>query len=144
MGQEPDPVVKAIRVLEKKWTLLILRELGRSRRRFCELQEAIGNPNSATLTERLKELEEEGIVARRVVRATPPWVEYSLTPKGEALRQMLHCLEQWALRWVDGENPAPSTGTEAEAGTSAETAWEEPVRSGHAFRTRPGPARPAG
>lgn len=107
MGLEPDPVVKAIRMLEKKWTLLILRELGRGSRRFCELQEAIGHPNSATLTGRLKELEEEGIVARKVVRATPPWVEYSLTPKGEALRQMLHCLEQWALKWVQGEATAP-------------------------------------
>lgn len=102
MSAGGDPVVRAIRVLERKWTLLILRELGRGPRRFCELQEAIGHPNSATLTERLKKLEEEGIVSRHVLRSTPPWVEYTLTPKGEALRQMLHCLEEWAKRWMDG------------------------------------------
>src|SRR3712207_3886829 len=73
------PVSRAICMLEKKWTIHIIYELSTGKRRFCHLQDAIGNANSRTLSDRLKELEEQGLIHREVIHTIPPWVEYSLT-----------------------------------------------------------------
>ena len=61
----------------------IIRDARASRtQRFCELQDALGGANSATLSQRLKLLEDEGLIERRAISAVPPWVEYSLTAEG--------------------------------------------------------------
>ena len=73
-------------MLGQKWVLRIIRALGDRTQRFCELQDALGGANSATLSQRLKLLEDEGLIERRAISAVPPWVEYSLTPKGSELR----------------------------------------------------------
>ncbi len=93
------PVSRAIRMLEKKWTIHIIYELAAGTRRFCHLQERIGNANARTLSERLKELEEEGLVRRDVINTIPPWVEYSLTAKGDELCQLVEGVAQWARKW---------------------------------------------
>jgi DNA-binding HxlR family transcriptional regulator len=90
----------ALTTLGQKWVLRIVRELGDGTRRFCELQDALGGANSATLSQRLKLLEDEGLVDRRVVASTPPWVEYSLTDKGAELRLAIGGIDQWAERWA--------------------------------------------
>src|SRR3989337_2423312 len=74
----------ALNVLGQKWVMRIVRALGERTQRFCELQDALGGANSATLSQRLKLLEDEGLIDRLAVSAMPPWVEYSLTTKGGA------------------------------------------------------------
>jgi DNA-binding HxlR family transcriptional regulator len=90
----------ALTVLGQKWVMRIVRELGDRTQRFCELQDALGGANSATLSQRLKLLEDEGLIARREVSATPPWVEYSLTRKGAELRAAIASIDHWAERWA--------------------------------------------
>ena len=90
----------ALNVLGQKWVLRIIRALGDRTQRFCELQDALGGANSATLSQRLKLLEDEGLIERRAISAVPPWVEYSLTPKGGDLRTAINGIDRWAERWA--------------------------------------------
>jgi DNA-binding HxlR family transcriptional regulator len=90
----------ALNVLGQKWVLRIIRALGQRTQRFCELQDALGGANSATLSQRLKLLEDEGLVDRRLVSSVPPWVEYSLTAKGSELRGAIVGIDAWADRWA--------------------------------------------
>ena len=90
----------ALNVLGQKWVLRIIRELGARTQRFCELQDALGGANSATLSQRLKLLEDEDLVERREISAVPPWVEYSLTAKGSELRSAIVAIDHWAERWA--------------------------------------------
>jgi DNA-binding HxlR family transcriptional regulator len=87
-------------VLGQKWVMRIVRVLGERTQRFCELQDALGGANSATLSQRLKLLEDEGLVDRTIVSAVPPWVEYSLTNKGADLRRAIVGIDRWADRWA--------------------------------------------
>ena len=90
----------ALNVLGQKWVLRIVRSLGEHTQRFCELQDSLGGANSATLSQRLKLLEDEGLIDRRIVSEVPPWVEYSLTEKGADLRSAIVGIDRWAERWV--------------------------------------------
>jgi DNA-binding HxlR family transcriptional regulator len=90
----------ALNVLGQKWVLRIVRVLGDRTQRFCELQDALGGANSATLSQRLKLLEDEGMIERRAISAVPPWVEYSLTVKGSDLRAAITGIDRWAERWA--------------------------------------------
>jgi len=90
----------ALNVLGQKWVMRIIRALGERTQRFCELQDALGGANSATLSQRLKLLEDEGLIERRAISAVPPWVEYSLTPKGGDLRTAINGIDRWAERWA--------------------------------------------
>lgn len=90
----------ALNVLGQKWVLRIVRALGERKQRFCELQDALGGANSATLSQRLKLLEDEGLIERRAISTVPPWVEYSLTDKGTDLRSAIAGIDRWAERWA--------------------------------------------
>ncbi|HEY8170854.1 MAG TPA: helix-turn-helix domain-containing protein [Candidatus Limnocylindria bacterium] len=90
----------ALNVLGQKWVLRIIRALGERTQRFCELQDALGGANSATLSQRLKLLEDEDLIERREISAMPPWVEYSLTAKGSELRGAIVSIDRWAERWA--------------------------------------------
>jgi len=90
----------ALNVLGQKWVMRIIRALGERTQRFCELQDALGGANSATLSQRLKLLEDEGLIERRAISDVPPWVEYSLTPKGGDLRTAINGIDRWAERWA--------------------------------------------
>ena len=89
----------ALTILGQKWVLRIVRSLGESTQRFCELQDALGGANSATLSQRLKMLEDEGLIDRTMVSSMPPWVEYSLTGKGRELNDAIVLIDRWAERW---------------------------------------------
>jgi DNA-binding HxlR family transcriptional regulator len=82
------------------------------------------------LSERLRELETEGIVARRVVPETPVRVEYELTEKGRALEQALAAVGRWAERWIT-DTPAPAAG---EARRSARPPSKGPRETSKAAR----------
>ena len=95
-----DPSTAALTVLGQKWVMRIIRSLGTRTQRFCELQDALGGANSATLSQRLKLLEDQGLIDRRIVSSIPPWVEYSLTAKGQDLNRAIAVIDRRADRWA--------------------------------------------
>ena len=95
----------AMRVLGKKWTCLILRCLLAEPKRFTEISGYIDGLSDRLLSQRLQELEEEGIVRRRVYDRRPVIVEYSLSSKGLAFRTVAEAIQAWADEWAE----APAT-----------------------------------
>ena len=90
----------AMRGLGKKWACLILRCLSAEPRRFTEISGYIDGLNDRLLSQCLQELEEEGSVQRRVFDRRPVVVEYSLTPKGQAFREVAQAIQVWADEWA--------------------------------------------
>lgn len=93
------PANAVLNLLSGRWTLHIVRSLLEGKRRFNEIGRANGL-NPATLRERLRVLEEEGVVTRTVVSEMPPHVEYTLTEKGLALNGIFESLAQWGRDWM--------------------------------------------
>lgn len=89
----------AIELIGKRWTGAILTVMTQGATRFCEIREAIPGISDRLLTERLKELEDNGIVTRTVTDARPPQVSYQLTDKGKALGPVLDEISAWAEKW---------------------------------------------
>lgn len=98
MATKECPIEKTLSVIGKKWTVLILRDLMGGTRRFGELLASLEGISPKTLSERLKELEEGGVVRRRVYPEIPPRVEYSLTEKGKSLGGILEAMMEWGSR----------------------------------------------
>ncbi len=92
---------RASELIGRRWTGAIIFVLLKARCRFGTLREAIPDITDRMLSERLQELEGEGIVERTVIPETPVRVEYALTRKGRALADAIHAISQWADRWVD-------------------------------------------
>jgi DNA-binding HxlR family transcriptional regulator len=93
------PIEKTMSVLAGKWTFVILRDLFYGPRRFGELQRSLSGISPRTLSIRLKELEEEGILQRKIFSEIPPHVEYSLTEKGLALKPVFDAMKEWGNNW---------------------------------------------
>ncbi len=91
---------RAIELVGKRWTGCILRMLMDGPRRFSEILEAVPGLYDRLLSERLKELETEGIVKRRVYPETPVRIEYELTEKGRDLDRLVVEVHRWADRWL--------------------------------------------
>jgi DNA-binding HxlR family transcriptional regulator len=91
---------RAIEIIGRRWTGAIVRALLAGNVRFCEVRATIPGLSDRLLSERLKELETEGLVERRVVPDTPVRIEYRLTPKGEDLATVVHAVSEWAERWL--------------------------------------------
>lgn len=93
------PLDRILAVLGKKWTLFLIAVLGNeSRRRFNEILEDLRFVSSRTLSDRLKELVDLGLVRREAYAEIPPRVEYELTEDGRGLRARLIPLLEWAIR----------------------------------------------
>jgi DNA-binding HxlR family transcriptional regulator len=90
---------QAIELIGKRWTGAIVYLLLRSPCRFATLRDAIPDITDRMLSERLQELEQNGIVSRTVVPETPIRVEYALTKKGRALAGALDAIGEWAHAW---------------------------------------------
>ncbi len=101
--EEECTVNMTVRYLTKKWTLLIILELYKgegSTRRFSELQASLPGITQKILSERLKELEEEGLVTKRVdATSFPVKSEYTLTESGLGIVEIIRGIKEWALRW---------------------------------------------
>jgi DNA-binding HxlR family transcriptional regulator len=93
--EEYCPVRATLALVGQKWVPHILYELTGGKRRFNELAHLVGGCNSRTLRDRLRRLEELGIVRRQIITMMPPWVEYELTPVGQELAQALRGLDEW-------------------------------------------------
>jgi DNA-binding HxlR family transcriptional regulator len=89
-------VRRAADLLERRWTLTILVASQAGATRFNEFQEAVGRIPPGTLSSRLAELEQAGILTRELVDSRPPHVEYRLTDRGRALQQVVRALQAWA------------------------------------------------
>ncbi len=92
----------AFALLGKRWTGLIIRVLLEGPKRFKELSHIIPNMSDKILADRLKELEAEGIIVRRVYDEMPVRIEYELTDKGKALAPMMEECQKWAEQWLNG------------------------------------------
>jgi DNA-binding HxlR family transcriptional regulator len=97
---------RASELIGRRWTGAIIYVLLRKGCRFATLRDAIPDITDRMLSERLQELEQEGIVARTVVPDMPVRVEYELTRKGRALAAAIDSIAQWAEKWVPLEAPA--------------------------------------
>lgn len=94
------PVRATLALLGQKWVPHIIHELMPGKRRFNDLACAVGGCNSRTLRDRLKGLEDLGIIERHVVMVMPPWVEYELTDKGRELGGALRQLAEWGRSYM--------------------------------------------
>ncbi len=89
----------AFEILGKRWTGLIINVLLNGPQRFKDISAHIPGMSDRMLSERFKELEEAGIIARHVYPETPVRIEYSLTDKGKGLRQVMNEVQKWAEKW---------------------------------------------
>lgn len=90
---------KALNVLGGKWTFLIIGKLFEGTKRFGELRKSLDGISPKTLSERLKELERNGLVTRTAYPTVPPTVEYTLTIKGKSLKNIIREIELWGAQW---------------------------------------------
>jgi DNA-binding HxlR family transcriptional regulator len=106
---------RAVEIIGRRWTGAILRALLAGTRRFGEIRGSVPGLSDRLLSARLKELEAEGIVSRRVVPETPVRVEYELTEMGQDLAGVVHGIAAWAEAWMpDGtarRRPASRRGS---------------------------------
>jgi len=88
-------IERTLQVLDGSWTTLVVRELLGGPKRFTELRRALGSPSAQTLTERLRRLEQQGVLTRTVHAEVPPRVVYALTERGHSLRAVLLSMLTW-------------------------------------------------
>lgn len=89
------PVETTLMLIGDKWKVLVLRDLMPGTKRFGELKKSIGSVSQKVLTAQLRDMEEKGLVSRKVYAEVPPRVEYSLTELGKSLCPVLDALREW-------------------------------------------------
>ena len=92
------PVETTLTLISNKWKVLILRDLLTGTKRFGELRKSIGTVSQKVLTSQLRQMEESGLLTRKVYAEVPPRVEYTLTELGYSLRPIMDAM------WTWGEN----------------------------------------
>lgn len=93
-------VEAALDVIGNKWKGVILFHLLDGTKRFNELRRLIPSVSQRMLTLQLRELENDGVITRKVFAQVPPRVEYSLAPCGKSLKNILHDLRDWGAQWL--------------------------------------------
>jgi DNA-binding HxlR family transcriptional regulator len=91
----------AIELIGRRWSGAILAALTEGPQRFAELSAAVPGMSDRLLSQRLKELEGEGLIERSVEAGVPVRVRYALTAKGTELKPAISALRSWARRWHD-------------------------------------------
>jgi DNA-binding HxlR family transcriptional regulator len=91
---------RAVELIGKRWSGAILAVLMEGPLHFSEIRRVVPDISDRLLSERLKELEAEGLVERRVIDGSPVRTEYSLTKKGQALEPSLQTLQAWARNYL--------------------------------------------
>ncbi|WP_154840485.1 winged helix-turn-helix transcriptional regulator [Clostridium paraputrificum] len=89
------PVEITLMLIGDKWKVLILRDLLPGTKRFGELKQSIGTVSQKVLTAQLRDMEEKGLVNRKVYTEVPPRVEYTLTELGRSLKPILDAMANW-------------------------------------------------
>ena len=93
-------VAACAEIIGAKWTALLVHDLSEGPRRFSELERSCSGISPRTLAERLRALEQEGIVARHSYPESPPRVEYELTDKGTALLPIIAAMRAFGHSWL--------------------------------------------
>ncbi len=93
-------------LIGRRWTGVIVSAMLDGASRFSDIRDAIPEISDRMLSERLKELEADGIVERRVIPETPVRTEYRLTEKGLTLEGVVGAIQAWAGEWVAGSGSA--------------------------------------
>ena len=93
---EPCPIERGMRILGGKWTGSILWHLKDRPVRFNDLSRMVGGASKKMITERLRQLEERGLIVRRVLNTSPVSVEYTITPLGATALACLDALRLWS------------------------------------------------
>lgn len=141
------PVAGALEAIGDRWALLILRDLWLwAPARFDDLRESSGIPN-ATLADRLRRLESEGLIEKRAYQDNPLRHDYRLTTKGRDLAPVIMALAQWGLKWEAGAGAPTVRLVDADTGRRVKLALVDaetgaPVALSRT-RPRPGPAASA-
>lgn len=89
------PVETTLMLIGDKWKVLILRDLMPGTKRFGELKKSIGSISQKVLTAQLRDMEDKGLVHRKVYAEVPPRVDYTLTELGRSLKPILDAMQNW-------------------------------------------------
>lgn len=100
------PVAATLQLIGGKYKALLLWHLSGKILRFNELRRLVPEATPKMLTQQLRELEGDGLIARKVYAVVPPKVEYSLTPRGESLFPILQAMYAWGSKLLEGEGSA--------------------------------------
>ena len=96
----PDcPVETTLTLISDKWKVLILRDLLPGTKRFGELKKSIGHVSQKVLTSQLRQMEESGLLTRKVYAEVPPRVEYTLTEVGYSLKPIMDAMWAWGKEY---------------------------------------------
>ena len=93
------PVETTLMLIGDKWKVLILRDLMNGTMRFGELKKSIGTVSQKVLTDQLRDMEEKGLLTRKVYAEVPPRVEYTLTETGYSLKPVLDAMWAWGAEY---------------------------------------------
>ena len=93
------PVETTLMLIGDKWKVLILRDLMDGTKRFGELKKSIGTVSQKVLTAQLRDMEEKGLLTRKVYAEVPPRVEYTLTGTGYSLKPVLDAMWAWGAAY---------------------------------------------
>ena len=95
------PVETTLMLIGNKWKVLIIRDLLTGTKRFGELKKSIGKVSQKVLTTQLRDMEEDGLISRKIYAEVPPRVEYSLTELGKSLQPILNAMLQWGTEYKE-------------------------------------------
>lgn len=93
------PVETTLTLISDKWKILILRDLMPGTKRFGELKKSIGHVSQKVLTSQLRQMEESGLLTRKVYAEVPPRVEYTLTDLGCSLKPIMDAMWTWGEQY---------------------------------------------
>jgi len=91
------PIARTLDLIGERWTLLVLRQLSFGDRKYSSFQRSLPGIPATVLSDRLKKLEQHGLIEREVYSEHPLRAEYRLTPKGESLEPVLGALALWGM-----------------------------------------------
>lgn len=94
------PVQRTAKILDGKWTTLIVRDLIGGKKRYSELQRSLPGISPRLLAARLRLLERNGMLTRTVYPTIPPTTEYELTPLGRGLRGVINAMAKFGTNWT--------------------------------------------
>ena len=95
------PVETTLELIGDKWKVLILRDLVGGTKRFGDLKKSIGSVSQKVLTSQLRDMEDKGLVSRKVYAEVPPRVEYTLTETGYSLKPILDAMANWGTEYKE-------------------------------------------
>lgn len=103
------PLTAAVNAIGGRWSLICLYWLDTGPKRFSELRRLMPDVSHKVLTETLRSLEQEDLIRRTVISASPPHVEYTISAHGQTVRPLIHAIRTWGRAHLSARVTAPST-----------------------------------